>query len=284
MNPGRLRLGAFEVYVLRDGLLSVDAGDMFGVAPKTAWARAFPADGNNRISISLNSFLIRTADRLVLVDTGVGDSLDGRLRKSYGVRRDPGLAESLRQSGFKDNDVDVVINTHLHFDHCGGNTRRGVGGFVEPAFPRAEYIIQHGEWQTAQSPPRRERPNYRPATFRPIRERGRLRLVEGDASVCPGVDVILAPGHTRHHQCVKVESNNRVLVILGDLVPTSAHVPLSRVMSFDLDPLETRAVKKKIFEQGAAGSWLYGFGHDPVHPFGRVERPGQRFVFRPLAE
>jgi glyoxylase-like metal-dependent hydrolase (beta-lactamase superfamily II) len=282
MKPARLRIGEVDVWAWSDGLLSLDGGAMFGVVPKTKWAKTFEPDSDNRIAISLNSFLIKTPGHLALVETGAGTTLEGDLGRSYEFRPGPGLLAGLRGLGFETGDVDFVINTHLHFDHCGGNTVRTPAGAWEPTFGRASYIIQKGEWETALDPPERERSSYVPETFLPLEAAGRLRLVEGDARVCPEIEVRLAPGHTRHHQCVKVESEAAVLLILGDLVPTSAHVRFAYVMSYDLFPLETMAHKKKLFEQGIGGSWTYGFVHDPVHAFGRVERPGRSYTFRPL--
>ena len=281
MNPARLVLGDFEVLVLRDGFLTVDAAEMFGSADRGRRGGPIPKSTNDRRAISLNCFLIRTGKRLVLVDTGAGETLDGPRAESYGFFRDPGLIESLHGLGHRPENIDLVINTHLHFDHCGGNTMRGVDGSISPAFPRAEYVIQKGEWATGLNPSPSEGESYARETFLPLETSGRLRLVEGDACLCPGVIVMLSPGHTPGHQSVKLESRGRVLVILGDLVPTSAHVSLSAVSGFDLDPGETAVNKQKIFEQGLKTSWIYGFVHDARHPFGRVERPAARYVFRP---
>lgn len=283
MMPPRMRCGDIEVIALSDGLLAVDGGAMFGAVPKADWSRQFPADPDNLIEISLNCFLLKTPAELVLVDTGVGDKLKGPLSKSYAVRRERSLFESLHELGLKEEDIGVVINTHLHFDHCGGNTVRAASGGYEPAFPKAEYVVQKGERDFALDPPPRERSSYLAETIVPIESCGRLRPVEGDADIRPGIRVLLTPGHTPYHQSVKVESQGQVFVVLGDLVPTSAHVRASAVMSFDLDPLGTAAAKDKLFAQGLAGSWTYGFVHDPVHVFGRVERIGPRNLFRPLA-
>ncbi len=277
-------LGDFEVLVLRDGFLTVNAAEMFGSTGLGRRGEPVPRSRDDRRAISLNCFLVRTGKRLVLVDTGVGGTLDKPRAESYGFRRDPGLVESLHHLGHRPEDIDLVINTHLHFDHCGGNTKRGTDGSFPPAFPRAEYVIQKKEWATGLNPPPSEGENYARETFLPLETFGRLRLVEDDASLYPGVAVMLSPGHTPGHQSVKLASRGRVLVILGDLVPTSAHVSLSAVSGFDLDPQETAINKRRVFEQGFEKSWVYGFVHDARHPFGRVERPAGRFVFRPAME
>lgn len=281
MNPARLKVGNFEASVLRDGFLTVDADDMFGPARRGGPGGAVSEAKGHRRAISLNCFLVRTGTVIVLVDTGIGKTLEGARAESYGFRRDPGLDESLRSQGLRPEDIDLVINTHLHFDHCGGNTIRDADGTLRPVFPKAEYVVQKREWATGLNPPPGEGESYARETFLPLEASGRLRLVEGDACLGPGVVVMLSPGHTAGHQSVKLESQGRVLVILGDLVPTSAQVSLSAVSGFDLDPGETAANKQKIFEQGSKMSWIYGFAHDARHPFGRVERSSGRYLFRP---
>ncbi len=282
MSTPKLDLGGVEVRALRDGFLTVDVSEMFGTRRPGRLAEIFPEDGAGRRAISLNCFLIRTPGSLVLVDTGAGSTVEGPLSRSYGYRRDPGLFEALAEDGCRAEDINLVINTHLHFDHCGGNTRKGVSGAFEPAFPRAVYAIQRRAWEFALDPPESERESLVAESYLPLEPGGRLRLVEGDVQVAPAVEVLLTPGHTPGHQSVKVEGKKATLVILGDLVPTSAHAGLSAASAHDLDPAELVRQKKRILERGSAGGWLYGFVHDPKHPFGRISRAGERFLFRPL--
>jgi len=282
MRTEALQVGHLRVIGLRDGLFSLDGGAMFGVVPKILWACKFPADDQNRITLALNSFLIRTTEALVLVETGIGVELDDRLSQLYSVVHDPGLLPSLARLGFGPQDIDIVINTHLHFDHCQGNTRKSERGGREPVFTRAKYVIQKGEWEAALNPGERDKGSYVRDNFLPLESAGALWPVEGDTQVCPGVSVILTPGHTLHHQCVRVESQGAVLFILGDLVPTAAHVRTSYVMSYDLYPLQTMATKKKVYEEGLAGGWVFGFVHDPEHYFGRVARAEGKYGFRPI--
>ena len=277
----RLELGAFEVLVLRDGFLSVDAGDMFGAPAKAGRLPGFEVAGEGRLAIALNSFLIRTGSENVLVDTGVGWTLDGPLGAHYSFKREPGLFEALRTAGLGPEDIDVVINTHLHFDHCGGNTEAGEGGAYRAAFPKAEYVIQSREYGIGIAPPPGEAESYVRETFLPLESGFQILLVDGDEPVRPGIEVRLSPGHTGGHQSVKVTSEGRTLLILGDLVPTSIHVAV-RSVGYDLDPTALYANKRRLFEEGLRGGWIYGFVHDALHPFGRVERPGERFAFRPL--
>lgn len=282
MTSDRLRLGDYDIYGLRDGFFYLDGGAMFGVVPKTLWEKKCPADAQNRIRLALNSLLIKTPAALVLVETGIGSKLDRKFHDIYCVEQDPGLLGSLARLGFAPEEIDFVINTHLHFDHCGGNTIRDEKGAVVPAFPRARYIIQKGEWEWAMNPHEREKGSYQAENFRPLADFGLLRLVDGDAPVTEGVEVMLAPGHTARHQCVKVISGGKTLVYLGDLVPTSAHIGLAYGMSYDLHPLENLENKRKLYSQAVAEDWILAFVHDPVRYFGRVGKVNQKFEFRPL--
>ena len=257
---------------------------MFGVVPKTLWEKKCPADPQNRIRMGLNSILVKTSQALVLVETGIGPKLDRRLSNIYCVERDRGLLGALADLGFKPEDIDFVVNTHLHFDHCGGNTLLDEEGQAIPAFPRARYIIQKGEWEWASNPHEREKGSYQADNFRPLADHGLLRLVDGDAPVTAGVEVMLAPGHTARHQSVKVRSGGRTLVYLGDLVPTSAHVGLAYGMSYDLHPLENLETKRRLYERAIAEDWILAFVHDPEHYFGKVKKSGSKYVFESLEE
>lgn len=284
MRPRKLTLGDFEIFSLRDGFFSLDGGAMFGVVPKTLWQRKYPADRYNRIRLSLNSLLIRTPRALVLIETGIGGKEDVKFSEIYGVEREPGLIPSLTSLGFCPEDIDFVINTHLHFDHCGGNTVRNDKGEVVPAFPRAKYIIQKGEWDSARNPNDREKQSYLGRNFLPLEKFERLELVEGNHMVTEGVEVLFAPGHTAHHQCVKIHSGGETVLFMGDLVPTSAHIGLPYIMSYDLFPLDTLKTKKKLYEQVVAGSWTLALVHDPRWPFGKVGKVREKYEFLPPQE
>lgn len=280
----RLRLGDFDIYGLTDGYFYLDGGAMFGVVPKTLWEKKCPADAKNRIKLALNSILVKTPQALVLVETGIGTKIDQKFRGIYCVEKEPGLVASLSRLGFKPEEIDFVINTHLHFDHCGGNTFRNEKGEAVPTFSRARYIIQKGEWEAARFPNEREKSSYLAENFLPLEEYGLVDLVEGDSRITTGVDVVLAPGHTSRHQCVRVHSKGRVLFYLGDLVPTSAHIGLSYIMSYDLYPLETLETKKKFYEQAIAEDWILAFVHDPLHFFGKVARKNHKYEFVSLGD
>ncbi len=282
MTVEKIRLGDFDVYGLRDGFFYLDGGAMFGVVPKTLWEKKCPADAQNRIKLALNSILIKTPRSLVLVETGIGTKYDQKFRGIYCVEKEPGLLPSLSSAGFRPEDIDFVINTHLHFDHCGGNTLRNEKGELIPTFPRARYIIQRGEWDWAKQPNEREKSSYLSENFLPLEDYGLVDLVDGDNRVTEGVDVVLSPGHTPRHQSVKVSSQGRTLFYLGDLVPTSAHIGLSYIMSYDLFPLETLETKKRFYEQATAEDWVLAFVHDPRYYFGKVGKKNNKYEFVPL--
>lgn len=283
MTVDKISLGKFTVYGLRDGHFYLDGGAMFGVVPKVLWEKIYTPDEQNRIKMGLNSILVRTERSLVLVETGIGPDLDRKISRFYSVERNPGLLEGIKNLGFGLEEIDYVINTHLHFDHCGGNTTRNEKGEWIPTFPNAQYIIQQGEWNYALQPCYRDQPSYMSQNFLPLEERGCLRLVEGDTLITEGIEVVLASGHTSHHQCVKISSGNDVLFFLGDMVPMSAHVGLSYIMSYDLYPLETLANKRKYLEYAITGNWIVAFVHDAQMYFGRIEKEENKYSAVPLS-
>jgi len=282
MTLEELRLGEFDIWGLREGDFYLDGGAMFGVVPKTLWEKKCPADAANRIRLSLNSILIKTPAALVLVETGIGTKMEQKFSGIYCIQVEPGLLASLSGKGFKPEDVDFVINTHLHFDHCGGNTFRDEKGAVVPTFPRARYIIQKGEWEAAIKPNEREKSSYLAENFLPLREYGLLELVDGNTLIVGGVEVVLAPGHTARHQGVKVQSQGKTLFYLGDMVPTASHIGLPYIMSYDLYPLDTLKSRKSFYQQAIAEDWILAFVHDPVHYFGKVKKTNKKYEFQPL--
>lgn len=282
MTTDRISLGKFEIYGLRDGFFFLDGGAMFGVVPKTLWEKKFPADKKNRIKLALNSILIKTAKELILVETGIGGDLDPKFYDYYSVERKPGLVLSLEKLGYQAEDIDLVVNTHLHFDHCGGNTSRNEKGEDAPTFPKARYIIQKGEWEYALHPSERDKASYLEQNFLPLEKHGLLQLVDGNKEISEGVEVIVVPGHTSRHQCLKVSTGGKVFFFLGDLVPTSAHVRLSYIMSYDIFPQQTLENKRKYFEQAIEEDWILAFNHDPEHFFGKVKKVNNKYTFETL--
>jgi len=277
----RIILGDIEVIRLLDGTFRVDGGAMFGVVPRTLWAKRAVPDGENRITLALNCFLIRTPETTLLVDTGVGPDVDRRYVDFYSFERDSGLFGLLDDLGIKPDEIDIVVNSHLHFDHCGGNTLRTADGRWVPAFPKARYVVQRGEWEQALHPVERDKPSYLPVRLKPLGSPGTLSLVEGDAPVAPGVEAVLVPGHTAFHQGLKVVSGGRTFFYLGDSVPTAAHIDLPYIMSYDLYPVDTFNNKKALLARAAEEGWVVAFSHDLSHPFGTLRRSGKRLDFVP---
>jgi len=277
----RVTVGDVEVIRLLDGTFRVDGGAMFGVVPRTLWAKRAAPDAENRITLALNCFLVRTPEATLLLDTGVGPDVGRRHVELYSFKRTPGLFSLLGELGLSPDDVDFVVNSHLHFDHCGGNTVRAAGGGWAPAFPRARYVVQRVEWEQALHPVERDKPSYMPARLRALAEGERLRLLDGDTPIAPGVDAVVIAGHTAAHMGVRVAAGGRTLVYLADAVPTAAHVDLPTIMSYDLYPVDTFNAKKAVLERAAAEGWLVAFGHDLRYPFGSLRRSGRGVTFVP---
>jgi glyoxylase-like metal-dependent hydrolase (beta-lactamase superfamily II) len=277
------RLGDFTLHALEAGLQRLDGGAMFGVVPKPLWERRIPADQRNRIPLALRCLLVETPDALILIDTGVGNKEKEQFNEIYGIenRGDPTrLEDAIRATGHQPDDVDIVISTHLHFDHAGGNTRREPDGRVVPAFPRARHLVQRGEFEFASLPNERVRASYLAANYQPVADAGLWEFVEGEAEVVPGLRVLPTPGHTPHHQSVLVQSGGETACFLADLIPTSAHLPLPWIMGYDLEPLVTLETKRALLDRARREDWLLVFEHDPSVPWGRLEPKSERPTLR----
>ena len=269
-----LRLGDLRIHALEAGLQRLDGGAMFGVVPKPLWERRIPADERNRIPLAMRCLLIESPDALVLVDTGAGNKDDAKFREIYGIENDGSptrLEDAIRHAGHDPADVDVLISTHLHFDHAGGNTLADPEGRIRPAFPKAKHIVQKGEFEFAQTPNERVRASYLAENYEPIHEAGLWTFVEGATEVLPGIEVFPTPGHTPHHQSVLVRSGGETACFLADVIPTSAHLPLPWIMGYDLEPLVTLGSKRALLERAREEEWLLVFEHDPVVPWGRLD-------------
>lgn len=271
------KLGRFRLHALEAGLQRLDGGAMFGVVPKPLWEKRIPADERNRIPLALRCLLVETPDALVLIDNGVGNKEDEKFRGIYGIENEgtpTRLEDAIRDAGFSPDDVDIVIDTHLHFDHAGGNTFRDDEGEVRLAFPRARYIVRRGEWEYAHSRNERIRASYLPHNFEPVERAGRLELIDGEPEIVPGVTLLHTPGHTPHHQSVLLRSEGESACFLADVIPTSAHLPLPWIMGYDVEPLVTLESKRTILERARREEWLLIFEHDPTVAWGRLD-PGE---------
>ena len=281
------RVGGLQIHALDGGRIRLDGGAMFGVVPRPLWERKAPPDERHRIPLALRCLLIEAPDALILVDTGVGAKETDRFRDIYGVENAGAptrLEDAIRAAGHAPEDVDLVVNTHLHFDHAGGNTRLATSGEPEPAFPNARYLVQRGEYEFAHRNNERVRASYLPANYEPVGEAGRFEFLEGDVDVVPGVRVVRTPGHTPHHQSVVIESGGETACFLADLVPTTAHLPLPWIMAYDLEPLVTLESKRSLLERAREEGWLLIFEHDPDRAWGRLDPASDRGELLPDEE
>lgn len=264
-----VRIGEIDVVPLSDGNFRLDGGAMFGSIPKTLWARQVDVDENNRIPLSLTPLLVRTGGLHVLVDAGIGDKFPPKASAIYGIDRRATLETSLAAQGLTADDIDVVVATHLHFDHVGGLTTV-VDGRVRPRFSRARHVIRRGEWDDAMAPHARSRASYLPENYVPLADAGLVDLVETDGEVAPGVSIWRTGGHTMHHQVVRIDSAGLTGLYLADLIPTSAHLADAWIMGYDLYPMDTLAAKQHWLRMAAEGEYVIFFEHDPAIRAGHV--------------
>jgi glyoxylase-like metal-dependent hydrolase (beta-lactamase superfamily II) len=273
-----MTFGDFEVVPLFDGFFRLDGGAMFGVVPKPLWQKRTEPDDRNRIRLGLRPLLVRTTEHTVLIDAGIGGKMSQKDVDIYGVDRSLDLTGSLAAAGVTPADVDVVIATHLHFDHAGGFTAN-TDGMVRPTFPRARYYIRRAEWDDATHPHERNRASYLPENFMPLQEAGVVSFTDDDQEIVPGISVERTGGHTMHHQMVRIQSGGRTGVFVADLMPTTAHVDEPWIMAYDLYPMDTLAFKKQFVREAIAGEYVIFFEHDPAIPAGIIrERQGRKFV------
>jgi len=263
--------GNYRVEVIPDCEFRLDGGAMFGVVPRNLWARVNPPDDQNRIRMNMNCLFIEADGERILIDTGIGEKWSEKHRAMYGINRTRSFDESLKAiAGVAATDITIVINTHLHFDHAGGNSIRNDTGQAVPAFPNARYFISQAEYEHAESPTERDRASYFPENWQPMKETGQLELKASNYEVVPGLTMETHTGHNRSMQCPRLARDGKVLFGFADLVPTRAHVPYAWVMGYDLYPVETVEAKKKLLPQAAQENWICLFYHDPDQALGRI--------------
>jgi glyoxylase-like metal-dependent hydrolase (beta-lactamase superfamily II) len=265
-----MQFGDYRVEVVPGGEFRLDGGAMFGVVPRSLWQRVAPPDEQNRVRLNANCLFVEAAGERILIETGMGDKWPPRQAEMYCVRG-PSLAESLRaRTGLAPEDITVVVNTHMHFDHAGGNTMLDAEGRAVATFPNARYFVSRTEYEHAESPHERDRASYLPENWRPLAESGQLELKPADYEVVPGLRLETVPGHSRTMQCIRLERGRRTLYGFADLVPTRAHIPSAWVMGYDLYPVETLEAKRRLLPQAAREGWLCLFYHDADAPLARI--------------
>lgn len=287
------QVGGLRCHTLEGGLQRLDGGAMFGVVPRTLWKTRIEPDERNRIPLAMRCVLVEHDDGLVLIDTALGNKEDAKFLDIYGVENQglegaTQLEDALASAGFLPRDVKWVINTHLHFDHAGGNTtmdpdlENDPRRHVRPTFPNAGYVVQRGELDFARHTNERTRASYLPHNFEPIAAANRWRLLDGDEEVLPGISVRLTPGHVPFHQAVLLRDGGETALFVGDLFPTTSHLPLPWIMGYDLEPLRTLESKRAILNEAIAGGWRLIFEHDPRVAMGTPVREGKTVVLRDL--
>ncbi len=280
-----MQLGDLEIHFISDGLVSVDAGGPFGLVPRALFSASHPPDAQNRIPMALHCLLIRGSGRTILIDTGIGTKLTPKLISHWGLERPQGdLIAGLAALGIAPEDVDIVINSHLHGDHCGGNTRL-IEGNPSPTFPQAGYWVQRIDWADACHPDARTRSTYDPRNFEPLMRTGQLKLLHGDTQVMDGVRCVVTPGHTSGHQCVVLESQGQSALFVADMATYATQMARTAwVTAYDAHPLETIATKKRwqrwVLERNA----LLLLQHDPKTLIGRLRQASGRYEIETVLE
>ena len=269
----RARVGDFELILCTDGTYRLDGGAMFGVVPKTLWQKRAPADDQNRILLGLNTVVVRTGLQTVVIETGIGNKQNEKMREIQ--QNQELLPQSLAAAGVRLDEVDVVINTHLHFDHCGWNTTLHPDGSVTPTFPNARYFAHKGEVEHGHMQYDRDRISYLSPNYDPLIESGQMTLlttegIAADPRIAPGISVELFPGHTRQLMAVHIESGGEHACYISDLIPTTAHLDPTWVMGYDLDPMECIAQRKRFYQRAIPEKWLVLFTHDHHTPMARI--------------
>jgi glyoxylase-like metal-dependent hydrolase (beta-lactamase superfamily II) len=278
-----LTVGSLTVHAIQAGGQKLDGGAMFGIVPKPLWERRIVPDERNRIQLGMRCLAIEHESGVVLIDTGSGNKETSKFHDIYGIENAGAngrtlLEDGLAQIGIKPEDVSIVIDTHLHFDHAGGNTFVDEAGVTRLSFPNARYVVQRGEWVYATHTNERTAGSYFPHNFAPVAEQDRFDFVDGEREIVYGIRVIPTPGHTPFHQSVLIESAGDVAFYPADLVPTASHLPLAWIMGYDVEPLVTLETKRAMLGKAAREGWRVIFEHDALVTSGRVKLEGKGFL------
>jgi glyoxylase-like metal-dependent hydrolase (beta-lactamase superfamily II) len=279
------KIGRLTVHAIQAGGQKLDGGAMFGVVPKPLWSRRIQADDRNRIQLGMRCLLIEHESGLVLVDTGAGNKEDEKFLDIYGIENAGAngrtlLEDGIAQVGASPNDIAIVINTHLHFDHAGGNTFRDADGKLKPSFPNARYIVKRGEYDFATHTNERTAASYFPRNIEPVVATGQFEFVVREKEIVKGIRVVPTPGHVPFHQSILIDAGGEPAFFLGDLAPTVHHLPLPWIMGYDIEPLVTLETKRRILRQAEDEGWLLIFEHDATTAWGHIEHDGKSYRLR----
>lgn len=268
-----MEFGDLSLQLISDGVMWLDGGALFGLVPRVLWERVVQPDELNRVPVALNCLLIESQGQRILVDTGLGDKLSDKQQRNWGLQRPQGgLLDGLRRLGLGAKEIDIVINTHLHLDHCGGNTALHDGKPV-PTFPRAEYWVQQSDWVRAEQPNERTRAVYLAENLLPVMEAGQLRLLDGDTQVTNAIRCVVHPGHTHAYQSVILESQGQTAMYIGDLAPFTTHLErIQWLPAYDVLPLDHLEAKRAVRDWALESSALLIFQHDPRVSWARLVR------------
>ncbi|KAF0208011.1 MAG: Zn-dependent hydrolase-like glyoxylase, partial [bacterium] len=276
-----MEIGSFQLDIISDGTLRLDGGAMFGVVPRVIWEKVAEPDEKNRILIGLNCLLIRTPTDNILVDTGIGEKWSEKQASNYAISHPPTILTSLANLGLSAKDISIVINTHLHFDHAGGNTRFNAKGEIVPTFPNARYYVQHSEYKHASAPHERDQASYLSENWQALEKNDQLFFTKETEEIIPGINVFRVPGHNLDTQLVKITQANTIIVFFADIIPTTAHLPIAWVMGYDLYPVELIEQKKLLIKQAISQNWICIFEHDAKIPAGKIVSKGQKYQVEP---
>ncbi len=273
-----MRLGDYRIETISDTEFRLDGGAMFGIVPRVVWEKVCPPDEFNRIRLQTNCLFIETPTQKILIETGIGEKWTEKQTQIYGIFREKSFAEALfEKTGCEPADVSIVVNTHLHFDHCGGNTIYNAGSEIVPQFPNARYFVSEAELEHAENPNERDRASYISENWKPLQESGQLELKPDDYEVVSGLTMRQTRGHNATMQTACLRRGGETLVCFADLVPTRHHLPIAWVMGFDLYPTETLANKKRLLPLAGQENWLCLFYHDFEHPLYRLTNKEEKF-------
>ena len=275
-----MRSDGTSVNLISDGTLMIDGGTAFGQVPKTQWETQIKPDRKNRIRMSMNSLVIKTEDANILVDTGAGSKRTDLLKETCHINGNK-LIRGLKEVNLTARDIDLVILTHLHFDHCGGCTKLDRSGQAIPIFPKAKYVVQKSCWDGANQPNERNSGVFFKDDFAPLEDKGQLELVSGDKEIAPGVTLKLADGPSRGHQMVFINMGSERIVFAGDLLPTPHHLPPEYIPASDEFPNETLVQKKELLQMAIDDGWLLVFGHGQEYKSGYIEERNGRTLLLP---